>query len=92
MKLKSTRITYIAREIVRILKEEDFIIVFDQEAAHGSVESAITEDLQVEDDLDEEVRQLLEQYESTMDQSNIQYHEIFKMVKTKLAKERGLIL
>ncbi len=92
MKLKSTRISYIAHEIIRILMEEDFIIVFEKDAAHGSIENAIVRDLLVEDDLDEEVRKLLENYESTMDQSNIQYHEMFKMVKTKLAKERGLIL
>jgi len=92
MKLRSSRINYIATEIVRILLEEDFIVVFDNSAVIAAVEAAITNDLLVEEELDEDVRKLLEEYESTMDQSNIQYHEMFKMVKTKLAKERGLIL
>mgnify|MGYP001551497164 CR=1 FL=1 len=92
MKLKSSRINFIASEIVRILVEEDFIVVFDKEAVVAAVEATITDDLMVEEQLDEDVRKLLEEYEATMDQSNIQYHEMFKMVKTKLAKERGLIL
>ncbi|MBN1296854.1 DUF507 family protein [bacterium] len=92
MKLRSSRIKFIAHEITRILAEEEFIILFDKEAVLASVDSAIIRDLQVEDDLDEEVRKLLEHHAVTMDQSNIQYHDMFKMVKSKLAKERGLIL
>lgn len=92
MKLRSSRINFIASEIVRILVEEEFIVLFDRDAVVAAIESVITNDLMVEENLDEDVRILLEEYESTMDQSNIQYHEMFKMVKTKLAKERGLIL
>ena len=92
MKLRSSRINFIATEVVRILLEEEFIVLFDKDAVIAAVEAVITDDLMVEENLDEDVRILLEEYESTMDQSNIQYHEMFKMVKTKLAKERGLIL
>lgn len=92
MKLRASRIDYIAKEIVRILKEEDFIIVFDQDDAVSTVEKVISEDLSVEDKLDEEVRKLLEQHEAKMDMGNIHYHDMFKLVKSKLAKERGLIL
>ncbi|MCD4652461.1 DUF507 family protein [bacterium] len=92
MKLRSARINYIASEIVRILVEEEFIIIFDKDAVVAAVEATITSDLMIEEELDEDVRLLLEEYESTMDQSNIQYYEMFKMVKSKLAKERGLIL
>ncbi|MGB3974881.1 MAG: DUF507 family protein [bacterium] len=92
MKLRSSRIEYIAGEIVRILSEEEFIIVFDKDDAIAAVASVISEDLSVEDRLDEEVRKLLEDYEKTMDHGNIQYHEMFKLVKARLVKQRGLIL
>jgi uncharacterized protein len=92
MKLRTSRIEYIAQEIIRILTEEEFLIVFDQKEAVASVQSAISEDLAVEDKLDEEVRELLEAHEAKMDISNIHYHEMFKLVKSRLAKERGLIL
>jgi len=92
MKLRSSQINHIASEIVRILLEEEFIIIFDKEAVVAAVEATITSDLMIEEELEEDVRILLKEYETTMDQSNIQYHEMFKMVKSKLAKERGLIL
>ncbi|MBN1878699.1 DUF507 family protein [bacterium] len=92
MKLRASRIEYIASEIIRILTEEEFLIIFDQVQAINAVQSVIADDLSVEDRLDEEVRKLLEEYESTMDHGNIHYHDMFKLVKSKLAKERGLIL
>jgi uncharacterized protein len=92
MKLKTSRINFIASEIIRILTEEEFIILFDRAQAISTVQTIIMDDLSVEDQLDEEVRKLLEEHETTMDHGNIHYHDMFKLVKTKLAKERGLIL
>lgn len=92
MKLRASRIEYIASEIIRILTEEEFLIVFDRAQAINAIQAVIADDLSVEDRLDEEVRKLLEEHEATMDHGNIQYHDMFKLVKTKLAKERGLIL
>ena len=92
MKLRETRVDHISREIVNILEEEGFIEIFEQSAAYQAVFSVFIDDLQVEEKLDLEVREILDQYSDKMDQDRIQYHEMFKMVKTKLAKERNLIL
>ena len=54
--------------------------------------NAILADLKVEEDLDEEVRKILEGYTQHMRQQHIEYHEMFQMVKRKLVKERNLIL
>jgi len=58
----------------------------------GELERVITEDLQVEDRLNDEVREVLVQHAGEMERSNITYSEMFKMVKRKLAKEKGIIL
>jgi hypothetical protein len=52
----------------------------------------ITDELMVEDKLNEEVREVLIQHASEMERSNITYTEMFKMVKKKLAREKGIIL
>ena len=52
----------------------------------------ITEELMVEDRLNEEVREVLIQHASEMERSNVTYTEMFKMVKKKLAREKGIIL
>jgi hypothetical protein len=52
----------------------------------------ITEELQVEDRLNEEVREVLIQHASEMERSNVTYTEMFKMLKKKMAREKGIIL
>jgi len=52
----------------------------------------IYDDLIVEDRLNEEVREILEQYQDEIDDKNLEYSSLFKMIKRKLVKERGLVL
>jgi len=59
---------------------------------HGRIIHTIMDDLKVEEDLDAEVRKILEGYAQQMRQQNIAYHDMFQMVKRKLIKERNLII
>jgi len=92
MRLTGDEIEYIARKIVKQLVASEQI---DVEAPPRLVEGlikVITDELAVEDKLNEEVREVLIQHSSEMERSNITYTEMFKMVKKKLAKEKGIIL
>ena len=46
----------------------------------------------MEDKLNEEVRQVLTEHTGEMQRSNITYTDMFKMLKKKMAKEKGIIL
>ena len=92
MKLQPAQIEYLSKEILKILEDEGFIEIDDQNEAYNAVHSIVTDDFMLEEDLDAEVRQILEQYTEMINQDRIQYHQMFKMVKEKLAKERKLIL
>ena len=91
MRLTSDEIEFISRKIVKTLVAR---------ASSRSTPSpgwprasaGITEELMREDKLNEEVREVLVQHSSEMQRSNITYTEMFKMVKRKLAKEKGIIL
>jgi len=52
----------------------------------------VTEDLMVEDLLNEEVKTLLESKTEEYERSMMDYGRVFQMVKSKLVRERGLIL
>ena len=52
----------------------------------------ITDELGLEDRLNEEVRGVLVEHSREMERANITYAEMFKMVKRKLAKEKGIVL
>ena len=58
----------------------------------AEIVAIITEELQVEDRLNEEVREVLMRARPEMERSNITYTEMFKMMKRKMAKEKGIIL
>lgn len=92
MRLTPNEIQFISRKIVKTLVAEGKLEVDSEEEVMGAIGGVITTELQREDQLNEEVREVLVQHSDEMSRSNITYNEMFKMVKRKLAKEKGLIL
>jgi hypothetical protein len=92
MRLTSEEIEYLARKIVKTLTKAGRIEIDSEPRVVGSIAAVVTEELMVEDRLNEEVREVLLQHSSEMQRSNITYTEMFKMVKKKLAREKGVIL
>jgi hypothetical protein len=92
MRLTSDEIQYLARKIVKTLVREGRIQTDDDGRLAASLATVITDELMVEDKLNEEVREVLLQHSSEMQRSNITYTEMFKMVKKKLAREKGIVL
>jgi hypothetical protein len=92
MRLSPDEIQYVSRKIVKTLTSDRRIEVDDREQVVDGIARAITEELQVEDRLNEEVREVLIQHTQQMDRSDITYSEMFKKVKRELAKQKGIIL
>lgn len=92
MKLKRSQVEFIAHQLVKRLAKVNLISCDDSSRAVEAVQHALTEDLMVEDRLNEEVRQILENYSDEIARGSVQYHDMFKLVKAKLVKERKLIL
>jgi len=57
-----------------------------------NVEDIITEELMVEDRLNDEVRGILKQHESDIERGRMDYRRLFDLTKQKLVKERNLVL
>jgi uncharacterized protein len=92
MRLTPDEIQFLARKIVKTLVREGKLEVDNEGRVEEAIGKVITDDLLVEDKLNEEVREVLMQHANEMQRSNITYTEMFKMVKKKLAKEKGIIL
>jgi len=92
MRLTSDEIEYISRKIVKTLSAEGKLEMDSNARVVEAIGRVITDELMVEDKLNEEVREVLIQHASEMERSNITYTEMFKMVKKKLAREKGIIL
>jgi uncharacterized protein len=83
----------LSKKIVRSLLDKELIIwEEDPKKLQAIVNGIITEDLLVEDRLNEEVKTLLESKTEEYERSMMDYGRVFQMVKSKLVRERGLIL
>ena len=92
MRLKKEFVEKIAKKIVASLTEKGEIIweapVEKLEAIIGDIS---VDDLMVEDRLNEEVKMMLESNTDDYDRRMMDYGRAFQLVKSKLARERGLI-
>ena len=92
MRLTSDEIEFLARKIIKTLVAEGKLEVDSEPRVVGDVIKVITEDMSVEDRLNEEVRERLTEHTAEMQRMNITYTDMFKMLKKKMAKEKGIIL
>ena len=93
MRITKELIDTLSNRIVHSLIKKDMIIWEETPVKLESIIVAIiTEDLLVEDLLNEEVKTLLESKTEEYERSMMDYGRVFQMVKSKLVRERGLIL
>ena len=92
MRLKKEFVEKISKKTIDSLINKDLII---WEGSRDKLESIVTaiiiDDLMVEDHLNEEVKQLLDSRTEEYERSMMDYGRVFQLVKSKLARERGLI-
>ena len=83
----------LSKKTVKSLIDQDLIIWEETpEKLQAVINTIITEDLMVEDLLNEEVKTLLESKTQEYERDMMDYGRVFQMVKSKLVRERGLIL
>ena len=92
MRLNKNQIEHMAFIVVRNLTREGKVIFEDKNRIVEDISAMITEEFQKEDQLDQEVREILSQHMEKIRRENIEYQTMFRMIKTKLAKERNIVL
>ena len=93
MRITKEFIDTLSNRIVQSLIEIDMIIWEETpDKLESIIVAIVTEDLMVEDLLNEEVKTLLESKTEEYERSMMDYGRVFQMVKSKLVRERGLIL
>tara|TARA_B100000029_G_scaffold424202_1_gene431810 strand:+ start:208 stop:489 length:282 start_codon:yes stop_codon:yes gene_type:complete len=93
MRITKEFVETLSKRVVRSLIDKDLIIWEETiDKLETIVAGIIIEDLMVEDRLNEEVKTLLESKTEEYERSMMDYGRVFQMVKSKLVRERGLIL
>ena len=93
MRLRKEVIERLARSISHELIRFDYVDTeMTEDDLRYRLSEVISEDLRVEDLLNQEVREILADYEKEMDRRNVEYARMFDLVKRRLVRERNLIL
>jgi hypothetical protein len=90
MLLPRELIFYLSRQLVTKLSPQ-IIETTNPQAATELVSSVITDELQVEDRLNDEVREILSQYSDYMRREGVSYQEMFRRIKNTLISQRKVV-
>lgn len=92
MRLSKIQIEHLAFVTVRNLLKQEKILTEKKNKLMDELAGLILEEFQKEDKLDQEVREILSKHMEKIRKENIEYQTMFRMIKTKLAKERKIVL
>lgn len=90
MLLPKEFVSYLCRQVATRIGS-DYLEVVDPAAAGELMENIVVEELAVEDRLNEEVRNLLEEYSVYMANNSISYTEMFRRIKNQLIQQRKIV-
>jgi len=83
-------VAYLSRELVKKLTS-GAIETHNPQAVAELVAGIITEELAVEDRLNDEVRDILQQYSDYMRRENVSYQDMFRKIKNTMIAQRKVI-
>ena len=92
MLLARDYVGYMATEVVKRLIEGNLIETQAEAAVALRIRQRMTEELTIEDRLNDEVRQILTEHQDEMRRTGVSYQEMYKKVKGQLARDRKLVL
>ena len=92
MRLNKIQIEHLAFKVVKGLLKDGIIITEDREKLVKQFEEIIAKELAKEDILDEQVKEILKNKLDEIRNTNVDYYEMFKMVKSKLAQKENIII
>jgi hypothetical protein len=90
MLLARELIAYLSRQLVKQLTPA-YVETVEPQAVAEIIGGVITEELQVEDRLNDEVREILSQYSDYMRREGVSYQEMFRRIKNTLITQRKVI-
>lgn len=92
MRLHPHLIGYIAESVIADLVKNGKVRIHDDRMLVGLVENIIEQEMEREAELDEEVRKILADHYEEMRRTGVSYDEMFRKIKTMLAREKGIVL
>jgi hypothetical protein len=81
-----------ADAIVKRLVTRKLVEVKDEARVRAALQKVVGENLQTEDQIDTEARELLQTHARDIREKGLDYRQLFSKAKEKLARDRGFVL
>jgi hypothetical protein len=78
--------------IIKRLVTRKLVDVKDEARVRAAFQKLVVENLQAEDQLEAEARQLLQGYARDIREKGLDYRQLFNKTKEKLARDKGFVL
>ena len=93
MKLSSAKVEQLATDLIDHLAEVDGVLFqADDGRLRVAAQQIITDELMVEELLDAEIHKMLQAYKYEITMGRMSYDELFKKTKSRMVRERKLVL
>ncbi|MEN8264303.1 MAG: DUF507 family protein [Nitrospirota bacterium] len=93
MRIPKGFIPVLSREIIdELLRKDQIELKSSRDQVLALVEELILEELMVEDRLNQEVREMLKQYDAEIEKGRLDFRRLFDMTKKKIVKDRNIVL
>ena len=82
-----------SKKILNDLLKNELVRLRDpKEKVMALIEELLLEELMVEDRLNDEIREMLKQYDAEIEKGQLDYRKLFDMTKQKILRERNIII
>ncbi len=93
MRIPKGFIPVLAKEIIdELLRKDQIELKSSRAQVLALVEELILEELMVEDRLNQEVREMLKQYDAEIEKGRLDFRRLFDMTKKKIVRDRNIVL
>jgi hypothetical protein len=93
MRLNNEEIKELSNFLAKTLMEKNLLVKqVKLEDIRLDIYNIIVEDMKMEDKLNEEVKDIMERYESELKSGKLDYNKLFNMIKQQIIKERKLVI
>ena len=93
MRIPKGFIPVLAKEIIdELLRKDQIELKSSRAQVLALVEELILEELMVEDRLNQEVREMLKQYDAEIEKGRLDFRRLFDMTKKTIVNDRNIIL
>lgn len=93
MRIPKDWVPGISKKILRDLLKNELVRLRDpNDQVVALIEKLLLEELMVEDRLNDEIKEMLRQYDAEIEKGQLDYQRLFNMTKQKILRERNIVI